>query len=103
MKTIKLEQDSSKSVEMLQGVLNILKNDKDSLRKFTIDVMNINYDFKQHSGVYSILNSMQIEWLHQIHLLRKSDKEFDAKFRMIVTYCLGVCSLLWLLSEVLTK
>ena len=36
MKTIKLEQESSKSVEILQGVLNILKNDKDFFLKILL-------------------------------------------------------------------
>lgn len=76
--------DNKRTTELLQGVFNVLKNDADALRKFTIDCMNINYDFKDRTGIYKILSTEDIEALHNIHLLRLSDKSFDYKFKMIL-------------------
>jgi hypothetical protein len=70
---------------LLQEFTEIIKNNPDAAPRLIENLMNMNYDIeKKDTQFYKVLNQEQRRFLHNIHLKRLHDTEFNAVVKKVL-------------------
>ena len=78
---------------LLWEMVNLLKNDPNSLKRFTENLMNLDFNYHTKEGYYKILPEHAVKLLRDIYDLRRKNPEFNADFQKAVLAISGTLTI----------
>ncbi len=78
---------------LLKELSDLLTNKPESAHRLIENLLNIDYDIEDKSGLYKILNEEQRKFLHLIYIRRKQDPKFNLKFNYVLMLTAGMVGL----------